>query len=87
MSNHKPKKAPDRGNFVRAAGGWWHINSAVWGDGVTFLATPVSGPHWPGRQALGPPRVVKLHAIDEVLRQQDMGGTDDPTDPLKGSGR
>lgn len=64
---------------------WWHLDLSTWNDGVTFLATPLSSPHWPERHALGPPQVVKFHRIDEVLTQADLGGLD--VDPLKGSGR
>lgn len=79
-------KGPQRGDFVRALGGWWYICSGVWNDGVTFLATPMSGPEFPGRQALGGPRVVKFWTIDQVLKQTDLG-IQDEGDPLKGSGR
>lgn len=80
-------KGPRRGDFVRAQGGWWHVNLDTWGNGVTYLATPMSGPYFPGRQALGPPQIVNLEKYDELISQHDLVGPLAEGDPLKGSGR
>lgn len=85
MSRPKTKAGLEKGVVFRVGSCWWYA-CTVWPGADTVLATPLSAPHWPERHSLGPPRILQVPVVDEILRQQETGMGSEG-DPLKGSGR
>lgn len=90
MAGKKQGPGLKRGDFVQIqekGGPQWYFVALIWpaweGLPERILGTPMSGPHYPERQALGQPRVVTVPPGSKRMDQGAASTMDEEGDPFK----